>query len=358
MWSPREVRAGPPPLVLLLLLQSATLGTCQRYRPLVPPSVSLGLGSASGPVPTQGLGAAPGPVTAPLSETVERGTESAKIQTNDPLCGLEPRRKRQAGPAGGEPSPQPPLRIVGGLTAEVGRFPWLVGVTNFFSTVPFCGGAIINERFVVTAAHCLRGRSPITLAVLVNKHLRKEDERQIKFGIEKIIRHPEYSRETLTDDLALLKLKDRKGQLHELLASGTVRPICLPEEPCEGTGRPACLLERAVTIAGWGSLAEEGAKPTALQFATVEVLPNVVCRDAYRRINITVNDHMLCAGQRDGGRDTCQGDSGGPMMLEIDGKITLGGIVSFGKGCASPDYPGVYVRVSEFTEWIINNSRV
>ena len=102
------------------------------------------------------------------------------------------------------------------------------------------------------------------------------------------------------------RLKDRKGILHDLLVSGIVRPICLPEEPCGGTGRPACFLDRTVTIAGWGSLAEKGGKPTVLQFTQVTVVPNKVCHSAYLPINITVNDHMICAGHRDGGRDTCQ----------------------------------------------------
>ncbi|KAF0290381.1 Venom protease [Amphibalanus amphitrite] len=370
MWSPGEVRTGLASLALLFLLQAVTFSTCQQNRSLMPPSVALGLGSAAGPGPTQGLGSVPGPVAALLTERVKRNMDSGKIQINDPMCGLKPRRKRQTGTAEGDVlSVEHELFIVGGVTAEVGQFPWLVGVANFFSTAPFCGGAIINERFVVTAAHCLISdtqtvfsRSAITLAVLVNKHLRKDDERQIKFSIEKIIRHPDYNRRTVNDDLALLKLKDGEGRLHDLLVSGIVRPICLPEEPCEGTGRPACLLDRDVIIAGWGSLAEDGAKPTALQVATVKVLPNEVCRDAYRNafrgITLTVNDGMLCAGQPDGGTDTCDGDSGGPMMLEINGKITLVGVVSFGKFCASPDYPGVYARVSEYTEWIINNSRV
>ena len=85
-----------------------------------------------------------------------------------------------------------------------------------------------------------------------------------------------------------------------------MRPICLPEVPCEGTGRPACLSDRTVTVAGWGSLAETGDKPAALQFARVTVVSNRRCQDAYAKINITVTEHMICAGHERGDTDTCQ----------------------------------------------------
>ena len=104
--------------------QAASLGAGQRYRPLVPPSLALGLG-------VEGSSSAPAPVSAPLTETIERGTDTDRIQANDPMCGVVPRQYRQAQQqeaAGSPPGQSPPTRIVGGVTAEVGRFPWLVRV--------------------------------------------------------------------------------------------------------------------------------------------------------------------------------------------------------------------------------------
>ncbi|XP_037090168.1 trypsin-1-like [Pollicipes pollicipes] len=301
-----------------------------------------------------------------LAETIGRSDPSSPIEVNAPGCGAPSPRLLAAiqepvtVAAAAEPAlppPRPPLRIVGGRPAPAGAFPWLVGVANFFGSIPFCGGAIINERFVLTAAHCLMSRYPITLSVLVNKQLRKKDANQIKFSIKRIIRHPDFSRKTLNADLALLELKE---SLRELILARTVWPICLPTAPCGGgSNSDACFLGRKVILAGWGSLKRGGPKPVELQYTSVNILPNGPCAESYIREDIRVNDNMICAGLEAGGRDTCQGDSGGPMMLErSDGAFTLAGVVSFGLFCASPDFPGVYVRVTEFIDWITQESQL
>ena len=111
--------------------QVVPLCTGQRYRPLQPPSLTLGLGGG-GTEGLTGISPARRPASAPLTETVERGTVPLKIQVNDPMCGVAPQQYRQpeTGATAGQPGSRPPLRIVGGLPAEVGRFPWLVSLQN------------------------------------------------------------------------------------------------------------------------------------------------------------------------------------------------------------------------------------
>jgi len=89
------------------------------------------------------------------------------------------------------------------------------------------------------------------------------------------------------------------------------------------------------------------------------VLENSACARSYSSDkSYTITGNMLCAGLERGGKDTCQGDSGGPLMIRnSENVVTLAGVVSFGKGCALAGYPGVYTRVSEYLDWIRENSQ-
>ena len=137
-------------------------------------------------------------------------------------------------------------------------------------------------------------------------------------------------------------------ELHkELTYSATVRPACLPQDPTDD------FIGAKAVVSGWGALAQK--KPNAtrirqpdhLQDITVTVTSNDKCGN-YPRDEIT--DKMMCA--HNPGKDSCQGDSGGPLVTEINGRFTLIGVVSWGYGCALPDYPGVYARVTTVLDWI------
>lgn len=295
-----------------------------------------------------------------LAETVSRNDPAAQpVEVNDPICGAGQPRPT----ADRLDRPSVPLRIVGGDTAQPGAFPHLVGVANFFGNIPFCGGALINERYVVTAAHCVQGRFFNTIKVIANKHLRKKDPNQMDIPLSAIIRHPGYSRKSLANDLALLRTKE---SMRRYMRQGPLRPICLPTARCGSPTFDACFVDRQVTVAGWGSLNEGGShwtqkapKPKELQKVVLTVIPNKPCKEAYRPLNLSVTTAMLCAGYPGGGRDTCQGDSGGPLMIRRDdARLALAGVVSFGKGCAKAEYPGVYTRVSDFINWIMETVRL
>lgn len=152
-------------------------------------------------------------------------------------------------------------------------------------------------------------------------------------GVSAVAIHPEYRRRNVHDyDLAVLTLKE------DLVLGASLSPVCLPAATTVSPG-PA-------TVIGWGRLHENGAITPHLHEATVAILPLDSCR-VYGDL---FTDSMLC-GAGDG-RDACQGDSGGPLLQEVASKWYLVGVISFGNGCGRPDYPGVYVDVSKYTEWI------
>ncbi|XP_037093352.1 anionic trypsin-1-like [Pollicipes pollicipes] len=192
---------------------------------------------------------------------------------------------------------------------------------------------------------------------MARKHQRSSDTDQVRVQVEKIIIHPGYNRFTQDKDLALIKLS---SSLRSLIndADGRVRPVCLLSAACGGGG--SCLAGQKAILAGWGvTKPGTSSTPATVQQVIVPIMTNAACAAAYAADGIGITSRMVCAGLDEGGKDTCQGDSGGPMMLKgADNVYTLAGIVSFGKGCAVPGNPGVYTRVSEFYNWIKDNSRV
>lgn len=153
--------------------------------------------------------------------------------------------------------------------------------------------------------------------------------------------HHGYNQTSSDSDLALLKLYPPvKLGLH-------VVPICLPAQNSSFTRTLATV--RHSTVSGWGRLAEQGSSARFLQRLVLPRVPLQECR-LHTKLNITRN--MLCAGLRTGGQDACEGDSGGPLVTRYKKTWFLTGVVSWGKGCANENMYGVYVRVSNFLDWI------
>ncbi|XP_069990543.1 venom peptide isomerase heavy chain [Penaeus vannamei] len=221
----------------------------------------------------------------------------------------------------------PSARIVGGNLSEEGAWPWITSLRTSGGR-HFCGGTLVSVRHVVTAAHCVYAYRWF-LSLL---HVAVSSGRSV-VGVSAVAIHPEYRRRNVHDyDLAVLTLKE------DLVLGASLSPVCLPAATTVSPG-PA-------TVIGWGRLHENGAITPHLHEATVAILPLDSCR-VYGDL---FTDSMLC-GAGDG-RDACQGDSGGPLLQEVASKWYLVGVISFGNGCGRPDYPGVYVDVSKYTEWI------
>ncbi|KAL1117166.1 hypothetical protein AAG570_004493 [Ranatra chinensis] len=216
-----------------------------------------------------------------------------------------------------------------------------------------CGGTLINSRYVVTAAHCTKNPKYLLLFLVrlgeLDLNDTVDDGADAKdVRIDRAFVHPLYDSKRKFSDIALIRLREN------VTFTKFIQPICLPitEE----------LLQRDYVgynpfVSGWGATGiicstDESSSPTALMEVQVPVIENEVCNRSYSIKGELITQKHLCAGYDEGGKDTCRGDSGGPLMLPVNFKFYLIGIVSFGHRCAAAGYPGVYVRVTEFVEWI------
>ncbi|CAG8974829.1 hypothetical protein HYALB_00000443 [Hymenoscyphus albidus] len=226
--------------------------------------------------------------------------------------------------------------IVGGVAAAAGEFPYIVSLSSGGSH--FCGGVLINSRTVVTAAHCSE-QSASSVRVRVGTVTHASGGTQV--GVSRIISHPNYNPSTTDADIAVWQLATA------IPTSSTVGYATLPaqgSDPAAGT---------TVTVAGWGTLTETAnGLPARLQKVDVNVIARNTCAADYS--GYTISNNMFCAGVNGGGKDSCGGDSGGPIV-DASSK-TLYGVVSWGVGCARPDFPGVYTRVGNYVNWINSNS--
>ncbi|XP_019639400.1 PREDICTED: neurotrypsin-like [Branchiostoma belcheri] len=235
-------------------------------------------------------------------------------------------------------------RIVGGVLAERGQWPWIAEVRlNGYGH--WCGGALIRNCWVLSAAHCFYDYSKSSFTVRLGEYnLSSAENGEQVFSIERMFLHPDYHPLTNHNDIVLVRLRQH--------ADGT----------CARTGpyvRPACLPSTGETlqpgsncsIVGWGKAnSSDTSFSDILREASVPFIPRQECRD--RAYGNMVTDRMMCAGFWEGGVDTCQGDSGGPLLCQQDGGWTVWGVTSWGDGCARPEWPGVYTAVEEFLGWI------
>ncbi len=269
-----------------------------------------------------------------------------------------------AQPGGQAVRPHPRLpenpQIVGGQDADPGEWPWQVALVNAGSTDlynnQFCGGSVIDEYWVLTAAHCTDGAAPSSIDIVAGiQNLVTPEAGYQQIGVLDIIIHPGWDPATFDYDISLLRLAE-PVQFGTTAGGLDVEPAPLvPSDVGD-------LVDVLSAVTGWGNTIAQPVPggsnfPAQLQEVEVPILSNAQCEALYDANDgpgdwITAN--MLCAGYEAGGKDSCQGDSGGPLVVydTVEEMWWQAGVVSWGTGCAAPGLPGVYARVSQFTDWI------
>ncbi|KAM6223594.1 kallikrein-1 [Rhynchocyon petersi] len=228
-------------------------------------------------------------------------------------------------------------RIVGGWECKPHSQPWQVSLHNY--NRPECGGALIDPKWVLTAAHCKNDKYQLWLGI---DNLEDPDDTTQYAQVSKDFPHPSYNmshqnpsfleQDDYSHDIMLLQLSK------PVELTNTVKLLELPtEEPVLGS---TCI------ASGWGSLDPNGTiYPDQLQCLKLKLLPNEVCAKAHIH---KVTDTMLCAAASEG-KDTCVGDSGGPLIC--DGMFQ--GITSWGYNpCATPKKPAVFTKIIQYLKWI------
>ena len=262
-------------------------------------------------------------------------------------------------------------RIIGGSESKKGEFPWLALLRKTPHTNWMCGGSLINELWVLTAAHCVTNESksckPITeekMEVMLGQHDKRKTSNVVIEASEKIIPHKEFSYCTGKSDIALIKLK----KSIDLKINKNINTVCLPlknEKAINGGLK--------VTVAGYGNTKNEKDEDgtwTSTNSANImkrldtSLIDTIACdsaHDAMGRHYSILKEQNICTKALEG-QDSCQGDSGGPLMTSIKNEKLLKhqwiqvGLVSWGNPkCGLKGIPGVYTNVKTYLKWILDN---
>ncbi|XP_042279816.1 trypsin-2-like isoform X1 [Thunnus maccoyii] len=223
-------------------------------------------------------------------------------------------------------------KIVGGYECTPHSQPHQVSLNSGYH---FCGGSLVNEYWVVSAAHCYKSSFDLSFSkmdIVLGDHNRwfMDGNEQI-IPAARVIPHPNYESWFVNNDIMLIKLS-KPATINQY-----VQPVALPTS-CAPAGTMC-------KVSGWGVTMSSSADSNKLQCLDIPILSDEDCDNSYPGM---ITEAMFCAGYLEGGKDSCQGDSGGPVVCNRE----LQGVVSWGFGCAEKNHPGVYAKTCIFTDWL------
>ncbi|KAK2713059.1 brachyurin-like [Artemia franciscana] len=235
-------------------------------------------------------------------------------------------------------------KIVGGQEVVPHSWPWQVGV--YIDGMYFCGGSLISDTTVLTAAHCTDGASFFRVVLGAHEINNGNEAGRIEVTTSDFKQHNRYNSFLISNDIAVIRLPE------PVTFTETISPVCLPTSDDVGN----TFVGEMVTPTGWGRPSDStNSISPVLREVDAPVMTNADCDAVYG----IVTDSQICIDTT-GGKSTCNGDSGGPLnYLMADGTYKTLGITSFGSsaGCEK-DYPAAFVRVTAYLDWIASNAKV
>ncbi|CAF2967029.1 unnamed protein product, partial [Rotaria sp. Silwood2] len=255
-------------------------------------------------------------------------------------------------------------RIVGGEEAQIGTWGWAASLQIRYDGLHFCGGTVIDERHIITAAHCFpwihkQGFDPVDVVrVLIGAHDKSspEPDNAQFFDLLSVRSHPQYDKDDQQSkfDIAILTLR----QTIDFQGSPFISRVCLPSfnsTPVDLSNPEYPAVGTNLVAIGWGDQRSgSGQGSRTLRQVTIQAIDkdDITCQRWLEKDSMT----QLCAAALE--KDTCQGDSGGPLMQwRQDKKVwELIGITSYGLGCANILRAGIYTRVAAYLDWIRLNT--